>query len=211
MLPRSTITPNKTCSADLYRHIKRRVGHSIKRAHCQRFLVSARKQAAYKLSGTKGSLSSLNRVLRPLFGQDSTCSNRQHYSGVVHKQGGRHEIGRTLCPTLVNFDLVYQETSNSQGPTHSRLPECGSRQAIQVRPDNPDRVVSAPRGLPSNMQQGARGSRSCLCLYHQYRILWPLQWTHSICHGRIWMLTPSHQHPYWAKWWRSCRTPHVGE
>ena len=28
--PRSTITPNKTCSANLYRHIKRRVGHSLK-------------------------------------------------------------------------------------------------------------------------------------------------------------------------------------
>ena len=26
---RSTITPNKTCSADLYRHIKRRVGRSL--------------------------------------------------------------------------------------------------------------------------------------------------------------------------------------
>ena len=45
---RSTITPNKTCSADLYRHIKRRVGHSLKRAHCTRNLVPSRKSAAYK-------------------------------------------------------------------------------------------------------------------------------------------------------------------
>ena len=31
---RSTITPSKTCSADIYRHIKRRVGCSLKRTHC---------------------------------------------------------------------------------------------------------------------------------------------------------------------------------
>ena len=54
--PRSTITPNKTCSASLYRHIKRRVGRSLKRTHCKRVLVSTRKQAAHKLSGTKSSL-----------------------------------------------------------------------------------------------------------------------------------------------------------
>ena len=32
---RSTITNTKACSANLYRHIKRRVGHSLKRAHCK--------------------------------------------------------------------------------------------------------------------------------------------------------------------------------
>ena len=56
---RPTITPNKAFSANLYRHIKRRVGRSLKRTDCQRDLVTARKQAAYKLSGTKGSFSSL--------------------------------------------------------------------------------------------------------------------------------------------------------
>ena len=43
---RPTITPNKTCSANLYRRIKRRVGRSLKQTHCQRDLVTARKQTA---------------------------------------------------------------------------------------------------------------------------------------------------------------------
>ena len=47
---RPTITPNKTCSTNLYRRIKRRVGHSLKQTHCKRVLVTARKQVAYKLS-----------------------------------------------------------------------------------------------------------------------------------------------------------------
>ena len=72
---RPTITPNKTCSADIYRRIKRRVGRSLRRALCKRNLVPSGKQAAYKLSGTKSSLSSLKRVPRPLLKQDSTCSN----------------------------------------------------------------------------------------------------------------------------------------
>ena len=56
--PRSTITPSKTCSANIYRRIKRRMGRSLKQTHCKRVLVTARKQAAYKLSGTKSSLPS---------------------------------------------------------------------------------------------------------------------------------------------------------
>ena len=63
---RPTITPYKACSANLYRHIKRRVGCSLKRTHCQRDLVTARKQAAYKLFGTQGSVSRLRRVSKPL-------------------------------------------------------------------------------------------------------------------------------------------------
>ena len=60
---RPTITPNKTCSADIYRRIKRRVS-SLRRAHCKRNLVPPGKQTAYKLSGTKSSLSSFKRVPR---------------------------------------------------------------------------------------------------------------------------------------------------
>ena len=49
---RSTITPTKTCSADIYRCIKRRVGCSLKRAHYKGNLVTSRKQVAYKPLGT---------------------------------------------------------------------------------------------------------------------------------------------------------------
>ena len=50
---RSTITPTKSCSADLYRRIKRRVGHSLKRTRCKGNLVSSRKQVAHKPLGVK--------------------------------------------------------------------------------------------------------------------------------------------------------------
>ena len=160
---RPTITPNKTCSANLYRHIKRRVGRSVKRIHCQRDLVTARKQAAYKLFGTQGSVSSLKRVSKPLCGQDSTCGNRQHYSDVVHKQGRKHEVGHTLCSSMEDLDLVYQTSSNPKSPTYSRAAECGSRQAIQARPDHSNRMVPSSRGFPSYMQQVAPTSDRPIC------------------------------------------------
>ena len=138
---------------------------SLKRTHCNRVLVTSRKQTAYKLSGTKSSLSSLERVPRPLYRQDSTCGTRQHYSSVLHKQKRRHEVGPTLFfpPMMKNLDLVYQETSNSQSPTHSRPAECGSRQAIQTRPDHLNRVVSPSRSFPSYMQQVALASSRPVC------------------------------------------------
>ena len=40
---RPTITPNKTCSANIYRRIKGRVGRSLKQTHCKRVLVTTRK------------------------------------------------------------------------------------------------------------------------------------------------------------------------
>ena len=176
-------------------------GRSFKRAYCKRNLVPSRKQAAYKLFGTKSSLLSTERVPRPLPRQDhSSCSNRQHHSGVIHKQGWRHEVGSTLCPTMENLDLVFQETSDSKSQTHSRLTKRGSRQAIQARPDHPNRMVSASRGLPNNIQQMAPArNRPYLFLCHRYRIPWLQQWMHSVCHGRIWTHMPSQKQPSWAK------------
>ena len=83
---RSTITPSKTCSANFYRRIKRRVGRSLKRVHCKRVLVGAGKQATHKLSGTQSSVSSPQRVPKPLCRQNSSSSNRQYYSGSLHEQ-----------------------------------------------------------------------------------------------------------------------------
>ena len=46
---------------------------------------------------------------------------------------------------------------------HYRPAECGSRQAIQTRPDHPNRVVPPSRGLPDNIQQVAPASNRPIC------------------------------------------------
>ena len=214
---RPTITPSKALCANLYRCIKRRVGWSLKWAYCKRNLVPSRKQAAYKLSRTKSNLPSIKRVSRPLLWQDSSYSNWQHHSGVIHKQGRRHEIGPSLCPTVENLDLVYQEAGVT---TYSRPAECGSRQTIQARPDHPDPVVSPSRGFPSNMQQVALASNRSICHEVQQEVT-------SVCVTSTgspglssWCSEPNMGGSrclcfppavIFGKWWRSCRAAHARE
>ena len=70
----------------------------------------AGKQTAHKLSRTQSSGSSPQRVPRPLRRQNGSGGNRQHYSGSLYKQGRRHEVGPTVCPTVENLDLVLPAT-----------------------------------------------------------------------------------------------------
>ena len=161
--PRSTFTPNKACSADIYRRIKRRVGRSLKRVHDKRILVGAGKQAAHKLPGTQSSLSGLKGVPKSLCGKNSSCSNRQYYGGSLHKQGRGHEVGPTVCPSLENLDLVFSETGNSESPAHPRPPKRDSRQAIQAGSNHPDGVVPPSRSFSKTMHQVASASNRHVC------------------------------------------------
>ena len=61
------------------------------------------------------------------------------------------EIRLSVCPTVENTVLVYQETSNSQCTLHPGLAERDRRQAIQTWPDHSNRVVPSPRSTPSYM------------------------------------------------------------
>ena len=84
-----------TCSS--YRCIKRRVGCSVKRAHCRGRLVPSRKQTTHKLSGAKSGLSGPKRVPRPLLKPYSPHSYREYNSGYLHKRGRREEDGPPMC------------------------------------------------------------------------------------------------------------------
>ena len=160
---RPTVTPSKTCSANLYRHIKRKVGRSLKRVYCKRVLVGAGKQAAHKLSGTKSSVPSVKRVPTSLCRQNSSGSNRQHHSGSLHKQGRGNEVGPTMCPTVENLDLVFPATSDSNRSTHPGPFKCDSRQTIQAGSDHPNRVVPPSGRFSTDMQSMAPSSNRSIC------------------------------------------------
>ena len=160
---RSTITPHKACSANLYRRIKRRVGRSLKRANCKRVLVGSGEEVTHKLPGTQSSLSSIKRVPEPLCRPDDSDSVGQHHSGGLHKQGRRHAVGAPVCPTLEDLDLVFPEAGNSKGPTHPRPPQCDSGQTIQAGSDHTNRMVPPSRNLSEAMQQVAPTSDRLVC------------------------------------------------
>ena len=160
---RSTITPSKTCSAYIYRCIKRRVGRSLRRTPCKGNLVPTGKQVAHKPLGAESSISSSKGVSNPGLQQDSVDSYRQHNSGCLYQQRGGVEIGLPVCPTVENTVLVYQATSNTQGTSHPRPAERDSRQAIQAWPDHSNRVVTSSRSVPSCMLKVALATSGPVC------------------------------------------------
>ena len=171
---RSTITPSKTCSANLYRRIKRRVGRSLRRAHCKGNLVPSREQVAHKPLRAKSSILSSKRVSNLHLRQDSVDSDRQHNSGCLYQQRRRDEVGLIVCPPVENTVLVYQAASNPQGTSHPRPTERDSRQAIQAWPDHSNGMVTSPRGVQSYMQPVAPSSSGPVC--HQIQ-----QQTSTVC------------------------------
>ena len=171
---RSTITPSKTCSANLYRRIKRRVGRSLRRTYCKGTVVPTREQVTHKPLGAESSISSSKRVSNPSLQQDSVGSYRQHNSGCLYQQRRGDEIGLSVCPTVENSVLVYQAASNPQGTSHPRPAERDCRQAIQAWPDHSNRVVTSSRSVPSCMFKVASATSGPVC--HQVQ-----QQTTTVC------------------------------
>ena len=171
---RSAITPHTACSANFYRRIKRRVGRSFKRVHCKRVLVSAGKQAAHKLSGTKSSTLSSKRVPKPLYKPDCPSGHRQYYSSGLHKQRRGNEVGPTVCPTMEDLDLVFPATSDPKSPTYPWSFKCDSRQAIPAKSDHPNRMVPPSGHLSGIVQKMAPATDRPIC--HEVQ-----QQTTSIC------------------------------
>ena len=160
---RSATASVKTRTADLYRHLKRRVGCSPWRTYSKRLLVSTQKQTSHKLSGTKSSLSSSKGVPRPLYDQNCPSGHGQYNSSSLHKQGGRHEVRPTLCPSMENLDLVYQPPGNAKGSTYPRPSKCDSGQVIQAGSNHPDRMVSPSGSFSKVVQKMAPTSDRSIC------------------------------------------------
>ena len=162
---RSTITPTKTCSADHYRRIKRSTRLN---EHTARGIWS------FPESKLQINYLELKAVFLALKVFQDLCENSivliatDNTTVVAYINRGWGwgwgvEAGPSVCPSSENRDLVFQKIGYSQSPTHSRPVECGSRQAIQTRPDHSNRMGTPPGGLPSNMQKVAPASYRPVC------------------------------------------------
>ena len=129
---RSTITPSRTCSANIYRCIKRRVGRSLRQAHCKGNFVPSRKQFTHKPSRAKAVFQAPEEF-RTLYCNKTVLIATDNTTVVayINKEGG-YEVGLSVCPTVENPVLVYQAACNPQGTSHPRPAERDSRQAIQA-------------------------------------------------------------------------------
>ena len=132
-------------------------------AHLNEFTASARKQAAHKLSGAKGSLPGLKRVPKHMHKQHCPGSHRQYYGSGLYKQGRGNEVGPAVCSTVENLDLVFPASSDPKSPTYPWPFKCNSRQAIQAKPDHPNRMVPPSGHFPRLVQKMAPAPDRPVC------------------------------------------------
>ena len=160
---RSTLTPARACSANIYTRIKRRVGCTLKRAYGKGKLVTPRKQTAHKLSRVKGSSSGTKRVPSSLYKQGSSHSYRKYHCGSLHKQRRGNEVGPPVCPSLEDPHLVHKKPGDPQSSTYPRSSQCDSRQIISIGSDHPNRMVPQAADFSSNVQPVAHPSSRSVC------------------------------------------------
>ena len=130
-----------------YRFIKSRVGRSLKRTHCRRHLVLESKLHINHLE--------LKAVFLALQEFQDLCMHKivlvetdnTTVVSYINREGGM-TLG-PLCALPWRI-LTWCARNQVTLKARHRLAECGRRQAIQARPDHPNRVVSPSGGLPSN-------------------------------------------------------------
>ena len=128
----------------------------------------------------------------------------------INKKGGGDEIGLSMCPTVENPVLAYQETGDPQGTSHPWPAERDSRQAIQTWPDlfkqsghfiQKYSKLYAPGGTNPRWTCLPPGSTTNhYSLFHRFQTPRHGQWMHWAFPGRTWTHMPSHQQPSLAKW-----------
>ena len=142
---RPTAPAHASCSSDLYRRLKRRLGCSLRRLHHKRRLVCSRKQTSHKLSGIKGRFTGTKTFSTFSARKSRPSCHRQHYSCGIRQQGGRYEVRLTLYHSLTPSLLVQPEAGHPKSLTHSRPSECDCLQVVKARSGDSNGVVSPSR------------------------------------------------------------------
>ena len=159
----SASTSSAARTAVVYRHLKRRLGHSLRGLHCKRRLVRTRKSPPHKFFGAKGSVSGPQEFRASLQGPDCSGSNGQHNCGILHQQRRGYEIRLSLCPPLETSILVPSQGNSPEGKAHSRSLERDSGQAVQAQSGNPNRVVPGSTGVQSLVLELGSASGGLVC------------------------------------------------
>ena len=113
----STITPAIYALESLQMH-QERWGSHLGEHTARGTMVPSRSKLHINFLELRWSFGPL-RIPRPLVEQYCCCSYRQHSSGCLYEGRAGDDVRPSLCPSVENPDLVFQETGDSS-PTHSR-------------------------------------------------------------------------------------------
>ena len=95
---RPTLAPPSSRGSDLYRRIKRRLGHTFRGLYHKRPLVRSGKQTAYQFPVIESSFIGPKGIQTSLLGSGGSGCHQQYYRGGLHKEEGMRS--GSLCALL---------------------------------------------------------------------------------------------------------------
>ena len=160
---RSAFAPPSSHGSDLYRCIKRRLGHTFRRLYRKRRLACAGKQASHRFSGIESGIVGPKSFRISLPGSGSPGCYRQYYRGSLHQQGRRHAFRVPMCPPVETSVLVQSQGNLPESTSHSGPTQCDGRQAVPAPSSHPDGMVPSPGSLHSDLSQMAPSQTGLVC------------------------------------------------
>ena len=147
----------------LYRHLKRRLGRSLRSKIYPGSVVRPGKKATHKRPRVEGGLTGPSKLQGPVPGPNSSSCNGQLDSGSLHKQTRGNSLSRDVRYPVEDHDLVTPLSHNIKGQTHSRVSECDGRPPIHFQPSAVDRMVTASTGVQTDLPEVVHSSCGPVC------------------------------------------------
>ena len=147
----------------LYRHLKRRLGRSLRSKFYKGSVVRPGKRATHKRPRIEGGFPGPSKLQVPVPEPNSASCNGQLNSGSLHKQTRRNSLSRDVCSPVENHDLVPSLSHNAESQTHSKVPECDGRLSVQVEPSAVNRIVTASAGVQTDLPKVVHTSCRPIC------------------------------------------------
>ena len=96
-------------------------------------------------------------------GPNSASCDGQLNCGSLHKQTRRNTLIRDVRTPVKNHDLAPSLSHNIESQTHSRVPECDDRPAVQVKLGAVDRMVTASTGVQTDLPKVVHSPHGPIC------------------------------------------------
>ena len=147
----------------LYRHLKRRLGRSLRASLYKGSVVRQEKRATHKCSRAEGSFSGPSKVQGPVSKPNSVGCYGQLNSSSLLKQTRSNPLSGDVHSSVEDHDLVPSLPDNLESQTHSRVSECDGQSSVQVEPSPVNRMVTASAGVQTDLSKVVHISCRSIC------------------------------------------------
>ena len=146
-----------------HRCVKPGLGSSFRKSDSQWQLDRSGKIASYQCPRVKSCISGLKELSKQNSRQEGSHSNRQRHCSQLSEQTRGDTLMGHVSPGLAHLGLLQSSKHTHKSQTHSGLPQCHSRQSLQERQNNSDRMVSSSSNVQSNLQSLAHSNGEHVC------------------------------------------------